>query len=118
MFGAICWFGLKLEHLPPRQALDKRDGAFVAHAGMAGIPRNMTGIAVKLAAAGYSTHAFGKWDIGGEKRKTSPCSVFEFACRRWKNHDLPRRHGNNRRKLKTNPGKMNKMGQRPRDGDS
>lgn len=29
--------------------------------GFAGIPRNMTGIATKLAAAGYSTAMFGKW---------------------------------------------------------
>jgi arylsulfatase A-like enzyme len=28
--------------------------------GMQGIPRNMTGIAVKMAAAGYDTHMFGK----------------------------------------------------------
>jgi len=32
--------------------------------GFAAIPRNMTGIATKLAAAGYKTHAFGKWDAG------------------------------------------------------
>ena len=28
------------------------------------IPRNMTGIATKLSAAGYLTHSFGKWDAG------------------------------------------------------
>lgn len=33
-------------------------------AGFAGIPRNMTGIATKLAAAGYVTAYFGKWDAG------------------------------------------------------
>ena len=32
--------------------------------GFAGIPRNMTGIATKLAAAGYYTAQFGKWDAG------------------------------------------------------
>ena len=32
--------------------------------GFAGIPRNMTGIASKLAAAGYTTAMFGKWDCG------------------------------------------------------
>ena len=32
--------------------------------GFSGIPRNMSGIATKLAAAGYSTHAYGKWDVG------------------------------------------------------
>jgi arylsulfatase B len=29
--------------------------------GFAGIPRNMTGIATKMAAAGYRTAFFGKW---------------------------------------------------------
>lgn len=32
--------------------------------GFAGIPRNMTGIATKMAAAGYKTSFFGKWDAG------------------------------------------------------
>ena len=32
--------------------------------GYAGIPRAMTGIAAKLRAAGYKTHAVGKWDVG------------------------------------------------------
>ncbi|GAB5355832.1 hypothetical protein AAMO2058_000238900 [Amorphochlora amoebiformis] len=32
--------------------------------GFAAIPRNMTGIAAKMAAGGYSTHMFGKWDAG------------------------------------------------------
>lgn len=32
--------------------------------GMAGVPRNMTGIAEKLRAAGYRTHMTGKWDAG------------------------------------------------------
>ena len=30
--------------------------------GFAGIPRNMTGVATKLAAAGYTTQFYGKWD--------------------------------------------------------
>ena len=30
--------------------------------GFAGIPRNMTGMATKLTAAGYHTAMFGKWD--------------------------------------------------------
>ena len=33
-------------------------------AGFAAIPRNMTGIATKMAAGGYKTAAFGKWDAG------------------------------------------------------
>ncbi len=32
--------------------------------GYAGIPRSMTGLAERLADAGYATHAFGKWDAG------------------------------------------------------
>ena len=32
--------------------------------GMAAMPRNMTGMAMKMAAAGYKTHMFGKWDVG------------------------------------------------------
>jgi arylsulfatase I/J len=32
--------------------------------GYAGIPRNMTGIASKMRAAGYRTHMTGKWDAG------------------------------------------------------
>ena len=32
--------------------------------GFQGIPRNMTGIATKLKAAGYATHQVGKWDAG------------------------------------------------------
>ena len=32
--------------------------------GYAGIPRNMTGMATKLAAAGYRNYMFGKWDAG------------------------------------------------------
>jgi arylsulfatase I/J len=31
---------------------------------MAAMPRNMTGIGIKMSAAGYSTHMFGKWDAG------------------------------------------------------
>lgn len=32
--------------------------------GFSGIPRNMTGMATKMRAAGYRTHATGKWDAG------------------------------------------------------
>jgi arylsulfatase I/J len=32
--------------------------------GFAAIPRNMTGIAAKMAAGGYATHMAGKWDAG------------------------------------------------------
>jgi arylsulfatase I/J len=32
--------------------------------GFAGVPRNMTTIAMHLSAAGYSTHMAGKWDAG------------------------------------------------------
>ena len=28
------------------------------------MPRNMTGMAMKMSAAGYRTHMFGKWDVG------------------------------------------------------
>ena len=35
--------------------------------GFAGIPRNMTGMAMKMAAAGYKTHMFGKW---GERHRS------------------------------------------------
>ena len=38
--------------------------------GMAAMPRNMTGMAMKMAAAGYKTHMFGKW--GGRRRSVLP----------------------------------------------
>ena len=31
--------------------------------GMAAMPRNMTGMAMKMSAAGYLTHMFGKWCV-------------------------------------------------------
>ena len=31
---------------------------------MAAMPRNMTGMAMKMSAGGYRTHMFGKWDVG------------------------------------------------------
>ena len=31
--------------------------------GMAAMPRNMTGMAMKMSAGGYKTHMFGKWDV-------------------------------------------------------
>ena len=34
---------------------------------MAAMPRNMTGMAMKMAAAGYKTHMFGKW---GERHRS------------------------------------------------
>ena len=40
--------------------------------GYAGIPRNMTCIAEKLLAAGYSTHMVGKWDVGIATPQHSP----------------------------------------------
>eukprot|EP01048_Picozoa_sp_COSAG05_P012409 COSAG05_NODE_1238_length_5430_cov_48.807728_1_plen_151_part_00 len=36
--------------------------------GFAGIPRNMTGVATKMAQAHYQTAFFGKWDAGSEYR--------------------------------------------------
>ena len=40
--------------------------------GFAGIPRNMTGLATKMAAAGYSTYFAGKWDAGMATEDHSP----------------------------------------------
>ena len=40
--------------------------------GMASMPRNMTGMAMKMAAAGYQTHMFGKWDVGMATSKHHP----------------------------------------------
>ena len=40
--------------------------------GYAGIPRNMTCMAEKLLAAGYSTHMVGKWDVGIATPQHSP----------------------------------------------
>eukprot|EP00966_Prymnesium_polylepis_P151391 3498237-Prymnesium_polylepis.1 len=40
--------------------------------GFAGIPRSMTGIATKLATAGYATAMFGKWDVGGAVAEQTP----------------------------------------------
>jgi arylsulfatase A-like enzyme len=42
-------------------------------AGQQGIPRNMTTIAAKLAGAGYSTHAVGKWVC--RLRRTRTCAL-------------------------------------------
>ena len=41
-------------------------------AGFAGIPLSMTGLATKLAAAGYVTAMFGKWDAGGATADQTP----------------------------------------------
>ena len=41
-------------------------------AGFAAIPRNMTGIATKMRAAGYATHQVGKWDCGMATRDHTP----------------------------------------------
>ena len=43
-----------------------------SQSGFAGIPRNMTGLAAKLASAGYATAMFGKWDIGGAIEAQTP----------------------------------------------
>jgi len=40
--------------------------------GFSAIPRNMTGMATKMAAAGYKTHAFGKWDAGMATKDHTP----------------------------------------------
>eukprot|EP00445_Apocalathium_hangoei_P025904 CAMPEP_0203931566 /NCGR_PEP_ID=MMETSP0359-20131031/70134_1 /ASSEMBLY_ACC=CAM_ASM_000338 /TAXON_ID=268821 /ORGANISM="Scrippsiella Hangoei, Strain SHTV-5" /LENGTH=556 /DNA_ID=CAMNT_0050860925 /DNA_START=1 /DNA_END=1671 /DNA_ORIENTATION=- len=37
-----------------------------------GMPRNMTGVAEKLRAAGYHTHYVGKWDVGMATHKHTP----------------------------------------------
>ena len=51
-------------HVNPLNA----DASIANHAdpvsGFAGVPRNMTGIASKMAAAGYRTAMYGKWDAG------------------------------------------------------
>ena len=41
--------------------------------GMQGVPRNMTGIAIKMAAAGYQTHAYGKVSPSTLSRKLASC---------------------------------------------
>lgn len=40
--------------------------------GFSGIPRNMTGMGSKMAAAGYRTAMFGKWDVGMATPAHSP----------------------------------------------
>lgn len=51
--------------------------------GFAAIPRNMTGIATKLAAAGYRTGAFGKWDAG---MATPVCAGRDGLCAHGASH--------------------------------
>ena len=46
-------------------------------AGQQGIPRNMTTIAAKLAGAGYSTHAVGKWVC---RLRRTPSSTTSARC--------------------------------------
>ena len=41
--------------------------------GMQGVPRNMTGIAIKMAAAGYQTHAYGKVSPSTLSLKLASC---------------------------------------------
>jgi len=51
-------------HVNPLNAQPEISNPADPVSGFAAIPRNMTGIASKLAAAGYRTAAFGKWDAG------------------------------------------------------
>ena len=54
-------------------------------AGAAGVAREMTGMAMKLAAAGYATHFFGKWCAGcssgggGTPLTTTICSQYSWC---------------------------------------
>ena len=49
---------------------------------MAAMPRNMTGMAMKMAAAGYKTHMFGKW--GERHRSVLPILLLLCSTRiRW-----------------------------------
>ena len=43
--------------------------------GMAAMPRNMTGMAVKMSAGGYKTHMFGKWDGVRSSSNLAPLCV-------------------------------------------
>ena len=54
--------------------------------GYAGVPRNMTCVANKLAAAGYDTHFVGKWDAGhgdaaSHRRRRDPSQSLLGRCR-------------------------------------
>jgi len=51
-------------HVNPLNAAPEISNPADPVSGFAAIPRNMTGIATKLAAAGYKTATFGKWDAG------------------------------------------------------
>ena len=51
-------------HVNPLNAAPDISNAADPVSGFAAIPRNMTGVATKMKAAGYSTALFGKWDAG------------------------------------------------------
>eukprot|EP00052_Salpingoeca_macrocollata_P009358 m.73926 g.73926 ORF g.73926 m.73926 type:complete len:523 (+) comp17066_c0_seq1:390-1958(+) len=60
-----------------------------------GIPKNMTGVAAKLQAAGYATHQVGKWDAGMAWESRSPptgrgyqTSLNYFSHGNWMNNEL------------------------------
>lgn len=53
---------LPLTHRPPPTAFHS----------FAAVPRNMTGIATKMKAAGYATHMAGKWDAGMATQDHTP----------------------------------------------
>lgn len=73
-------------------------------AGFAGIPRNMTVLAEKLAAAGYATAQAGKWRVRARERALSR------ARSRWRRRRLGRQH-------RADPRSRNRAPQalRPRD---
>ena len=75
---ALAYAGVRLNHhyahfmctpsrcafLTGRLPMYVQQGQAFPETPSSGIPRNMTGLGLKMQAAGYSTHAVGKWDAG------------------------------------------------------
>ena len=51
------------DHVNPLNAAPEIYNPADPVSGMAAMPRNMTGMAMKMSAGGYKTHMFGKWDV-------------------------------------------------------